>query len=97
MESRVELTQAELQRLQRILACEDLTRQRNLAVPFFVFAGILLIGFPLLVGLDPVKSLVALPFALAVLFVGMARLGHYKLFRMIHRLAAQCESQQERT
>ncbi len=91
MGSRIELTQAELQRLQRILACGDLRKQRFMAVQLFVSSGFMLIGFPALFGFD-LSSLVLGAFAAMVMFfLGAARFGYYKLFRLIHYLGTEHE------
>lgn len=94
MGNKLELTQAELQRLQRILACANLRRQRDLAVLLFVLSGLTLIGVPILSGLSPFGFLFGATLAMAAFFLGMARLGYYKLFRLIHHLAAQHDPQQ---
>lgn len=94
MGNKRELTQAELQRLQRILACANLRRQRDLAVLLFVLSGLTLIGVPILSGFSPFGFLFGVTLAMAAFFLGTARLGYYKLFRLIHHLAAQHDPQQ---
>lgn len=95
MDSKLELSQAELQRLRRILACGDLRKQRFLAVQLLVSSGFMLIGFPLLFAFSP-SSLIIGAFVAMVLFsLGVARLGYYRLFRLIHYLGTQHELQEE--
>ena len=95
MKDKVELTQSEWERLQRILACENLGKQRNLAIGLFVSSGFFLIGLPFLFGGEILDFIHAIPWAMMLFFIGMARLGYYKLFRLIHYLADQCDIRQD--
>ncbi len=89
----IQLTEVEHQRLSRILAYENLEKQRNVAIPFFVLAGLVLIALPGLSRFEATRTLIALPLSMALLFVGAARLGYYKLFRLIQYLGGRHDPQ----
>jgi len=89
METEIQLTEDELSRLERILACNDLSKQRKVALPFYIFGGIILLVGISLIFFHPHMSIVILPFAIVFHVAGMARSGYYKLFRIIHYQASQ--------
>lgn len=87
------LTESERQRLNRILEC-DLAKQKRVATLCFICSPLFLIGnaifFSLVYGIGSsfkIAMVVALLFAILLFFVGMVRLGYYKLFRIIQALA----------
>ena len=92
MATRIELTESELQRMKRILAYQNLSNQRGLAIPFFVLAIGSLVITPIIAGFDPKTLIVSWCFAMVAYFIGMARLGYYKLFRIIQYLGQSAEN-----
>ena len=95
MSQPVHLSQAELTRLQRILAIQDLEAQKRIAYPFWALAAIGFLASQVAVFWEPLLCIAGLPLALAALMIGMARFGYYKLFRLIHYQNAMIEQRRQ--
>jgi len=80
----VQLSESEKAFLQRILTIENLDSQMRIAYPFWVLAGITFLASQLALFWNPLLCIVLLPMASAILMIGMARFGYYRLYRLIH-------------
>ncbi|KAA0142895.1 hypothetical protein FYZ48_00460 [Gimesia chilikensis] len=84
MSEPVHLSETELVSLQKILAIEDLESQKRMAYPFWGLAGITFLISQVALFWDPLVCIALMPVAFAMLMLGMARLGYYRLYRMLH-------------
>lgn len=94
----IELTEKEQERLDRILSCENLEKERKIAIPFLILAGCIIIFLPIIFifSFDPGLAVVIAPLSIVSFLVGMTKLGYYKLFRLIHYQAAQIKKENEK-
>ncbi len=88
----VELTESERANLDRILACEDLGRQRRLAYPMWAFAAILLLVGSVLLFSGGKFGLVIIALAMILFLSGKMRYSYYRCFRFVHFLAGQSDA-----
>ena len=84
MENTIKIDDQEIRRLEKILACEDLEKQKRNAYIFFVAAIVVLIWGIFKIEDSITKAVIHFVFSFALFTMGMARLGYYKLFRIIH-------------
>ncbi|MFC1806544.1 hypothetical protein ACFL09_06150 [Planctomycetota bacterium] len=95
MKKRIELSALERERLNRILACDNLEKQKYHALALFVAAAALFFS---MLALGYLRRALATHIGLAIFASGLlaalggARPGYYKLFRIIHALSAEDES-----
>jgi len=80
----VQLSEAEKSRLERILSVQNLERQKRIAYPLWAVALIIFFVSQVYLFADPMLGITLLPVSLALLMVGIARFGNYKLFRLLH-------------
>lgn len=99
MKKRIELSAFERGRLKRILACDDLEKQKYYAFALFAAAPVLFFSA---LALGHLREALAVHTGVAILAAGLlaalggARLGYYKLFRIIHALSEEDESAEHR-
>lgn len=91
MENHIQLSKSEANRLDRILSCSDLSKQRKIAVPFFILTIITTVLTLVIAYFDLFKAVFLVPFTMVPFFIGMARVAYYKLFRLIHYQAIEIE------
>lgn len=80
----VQLSETEKSRLERILSVQNLERQKRIAYPFWTLALIVFFVSQVFLFIDPIVGIALLSVSLAMLMVGFARFGYYKLFRLVH-------------
>ena len=86
----VKLSAIENDRLRRILSC-DLDQQKKLVTMCFILTVFNLLAYPL-IGIYLLNYSIATSIIIGILsatfllFIGMMRLGYYKLFRIIHAI-----------
>lgn len=87
MDNRIELSVPEEQRLHRVLACNNLEKQKRFALILIGAAPITFL-FALALGYFHGTLVLMVPFGIVMAgfvgTIGTARLGYYKLFRLIH-------------
>ena len=85
MSKTIEINEAEINRLERILKYGDLEKQKRIAHLFFGAAIVFLVLGIFEVGDNStVRLILRFSFSFVLFIMGMARLGYYKLFRLIH-------------
>ena len=85
MPKTIEIDEGEIKRLERILKYDDLEKQKRIAYLFFGSAiGVLVFGTFKINDDSTVRTLLTFGFSFVLFIMGMARLGYYKLFRLIH-------------
>lgn len=84
MSESVHLSETEQASLHKILSIKDLEAQKRMAYPFWALAGIVFLISQAAIFWDPMVCIALMPLAFAMLMVGMARFGYYRLYRIIH-------------
>ncbi|QDT92188.1 hypothetical protein [Gimesia algae] len=80
----VQLSEPEKASLQRILSIDNLESQKRIAYPFWALAGFTFVISQVALLWNPLFCITLLPIAFAMLMIGMARIGYYRLYRLIH-------------
>lgn len=94
MAQSIELSENEQAGLERILSIQDLQREKRLAYPFWILAGLIFIVSQAALLWSPLVCVALLPYSFAALMIGMGRYGYYKLFRLLHHQHAVIEQRQ---